>query len=399
MDPESNVRIDSRRLREWSGLRPWRNLALLACDYACVASVAAAVIWLHLNRVFFGLHWLCEAGAIGLGVFVIGILQHRIALMGHEASHYMLLSNRVWNDVLAEMLVFYPLFSSIELYRRRHMGHHLHPNDPMHDPNLFGGKWERIWALFPMSKKMFICRHYLMFFWPPFVLRNLMDLFLVLAVGSGEKNKPSQPGWLSPKVLGIGYFVVIVCLTLLQWWKGRSSPLLIGGCYGVAVIGWWLLPERSFSIEPSQAGKKKLAGALRLTFYTLLIAMLGVLTEWFGDIVIEAFLLLWILPLIYVLPYLMLLREIYQHVNAGTGDINNSRIMHAGPFTRWALLGYGNDFHLIHHLYPNIPHDRLARVHEALMRESPSYQRQVQETHGLIFTGPLGKSLLDSLAE
>jgi fatty acid desaturase len=97
----------------------------------------------------------------------------------------------------------------------------------------------------------------------------------------------------------------------------------------------------------------------------------------------------------------MLVREIFQHANAGTGELDNSRIMKVSPWIRWALLGYGNDYHLVHHLYPNIPCYRLAEVHEHLSREAPGYRRTVTETHGLgSRTGdPGSRSLMDCLAE
>jgi fatty acid desaturase len=80
----------------------------------------------------------------------------------------------------------------------------------------------------------------------------------------------------------------------------------------------------------------------------------------------------------------MLLRELYQHANLGTGDLDNSRIIYADPFTRWALLGYGNDFHLIHHIYPNIPHYHLRAAHALLLERSEAYREQFQEVHGTV---------------
>lgn len=90
------------------------------------------------------------------------------------------------------------------------------------------------------------------------------------------------------------------------------------------------------------------------------------------------------MPLVYVFPYLMLLREVYQHANAGTGQLDNSRIIHADLFTRWALLGYGNDFHLIHHIYPNVPQYALRDVHHQLLAESGEYRSGIEETRGIV---------------
>ena len=77
--------------------------------------------------------------------------------------------------------------------------------------------------------------------------------------------------------------------------------------------------------------------------------------------------------------------------------ISNSRVNHADAFARWALLGYGNDYHLVHHIYPNIPHYHLREAQEALMRKSRGYRDALVQTVG-VFRAPEGqRSLLASL--
>ncbi|MEM1410679.1 MAG: 2Fe-2S iron-sulfur cluster-binding protein, partial [Pseudomonadota bacterium] len=80
------------------------------------------------------------------------------------------------NDLLADLLCFFPIWSSLVHYRNKHLNHHLYPNDPDHDPNLAGDKAEELFGRFPMPKPAFIYQYYLKFFWPPFVFRNLLDL-------------------------------------------------------------------------------------------------------------------------------------------------------------------------------------------------------------------------------
>lgn len=390
--------LDPPRLREWSQVRPWAGLVHLFLEYVCVALVAGAAIEFHLLRGAWGLGPFWEVGVILVAAFLVGCLQHRIGLIGHEASHGLLVPDRFWNDRLANLLIFYPLFSSISMYRKRHLSHHLHPNDPEHDLNLSGGKLERIWARFPMSKERFTHQFFLKFFWPPFVLRNLLDLFSVLAVENKNSAANRGAAVARPGRLGAVYFVVVALVLVVACWQGSASWGAVSLCYMLALMVWAVLPSESFPNAGRFAGSSKTAALLRLSFSTLLILGLGWLAQRFGGWVIWAYCLLWVFPLVYVFPYLMLLREIYQHANAGTGAIDNSRILHVDPFTRWALLGYGNDLHVIHHLYPNIPHDRLAEVHETLMRESGAYRENVQQTYGVMRSSETEQSLLDSFS-
>lgn len=96
----------------------------------------------------------------------------------------------------------------------------------------------------------------------------------------------------------------------------------------------------------------------------------------------------------------MLVREIFQHANAGEGTYDNSRVMRVGPVARWSLMGYGNDYHLVHHLYPNIPCYRLREVHDHLLEHSPDYREEIVETRGILRSGPPSPapSVLDCLA-
>lgn len=423
--------IDPKRIRGWTQVRPLRNLGLLAIDYTCVILVTGSAIGFHLAQSANDWHWAWLIPVWGLAAFFNGILQHRIGLMGHEASHYLLVRNRKWNDILADLLIFYPMFAALIQYRSKHLGHHLYPNDPERDPNMLGGRAERLYARFPMPKRSFIYHYYVKFFWPPFVFRNLLDLFQVLSIGSGMAplargvahespsgtllpERDSAPAGAStetttksegsgkkllPTVLGIVYLVVLTVVIRVSIQSGWSLALSVGAVWLVAAVVWTFLPQAAFFRGARLAYDIKYSALQRLTYHTLMFYALGAAAFFTGYDPTLAFLVLWIAPLIYVFPYFMLLREIYQHANAGREELDNSRVMHADPFTRWAVLGYGNDYHLIHHIYPNIPHDRLPEVHQTLMTESEEYRTVVDESHGVI-KGRAGiPSLLDQLAK
>ena len=67
----------------------------------------------------------------------------------------------------------------------------------------------------------------------------------------------------------------------------------------------------------------------------------------------------------------MLLRDVYQHSNADSGRLTNSRVFFTDPFTRWAVFVYGQDMHIPHHLFPAIPHYRLGELHKILKQATP----------------------------
>ena len=331
-------------------------------------------------------------------VILTGCIMHRIGLMGHESSHHMLLPNRRANDVLANLVCFFPLWSSLLSYRAKHSGHHRYPNDPGKDPNFAGSKDRLIFSRFPMNRPSFILNYYAKFFWPPFVLRNLADLFQVLSIGAGQPKKLRF--YQSPTKLGVLFLFALV--GLIYAFEATGNPrMVVGGpiaVYLVAVAVWLAMPVGRFNGSQAKLSySQKLSGLMRISFYAVAFIAISWIRHFGGFDFAPFYFVFWLLPLVYVFPYLMLLREVYQHANLGTGRLDNSRIIHSDPITRWAVLGYGNDFHLIHHIYPTIPHYHLRQAHQQLLRDSAEYRDSIVETVGT-FRAPEGEhSLIDTL--
>lgn len=406
--------LDSPTVRRLCAVKTFANLLPLVLDYLVAAAAIGIAVWFHLNHRHWGLHWAWHLPVWGAAAVVNGCVFHRIGLMGHEASHNLLVPSRKWNDILAELLCFYPVFGSLLQYRAKHLAHHLYPNDPEKDPNLGNGKAERLYAKFPMPRCTFIYQYYVKFFWPPFVLANLADLLEVITIGSGlspvpvrdataeerKQGKTSRLLKFQATLLGLIYFVVLILTLSLSRFVGWPTMWKsVAALYSIAFIVWSFLPESAFFRGARLNIPVRHAALLRFTFYTVFFSALGLVRQLTGFDPTLAFLILWILPLVYVFPYLMLLREVYQHANAGQGQIDNSRIILADPFTRWALLGYGNDLHLIHHIYPNVPQYALRETHDLLMEKSPDYREGVEITDGVIRPRtPEKAGLLDALA-
>jgi fatty acid desaturase len=96
--------------------------------------------------------WAQALGTIGLAVWIghplayvaafllMGPAFARFAILGHEAAHKLLFTNKAWNDRIGRWVVSYPAFVPLDAYRRGHFAHHkdeFGPAEP--DMNLYNG--------------------------------------------------------------------------------------------------------------------------------------------------------------------------------------------------------------------------------------------------------------------
>lgn len=82
----------------------------------------------------------------------------------------------------------------------------------------------------------------------------------------------------------------------------------------------------------------------------------------------EAFFILWMVPAFTGLWLLLRLRSIAEHaaIPDPADPLRNTRTTHASIFARFLLAPHHVNYHLEHHLYPFVPHYRLAQVHRIL---------------------------------
>lgn len=57
-------------------------------------------------------------------VILIGARQHALLVIGHDASHYVLLKNKKLNDWIADLFLFWPMFATVKGFRFFHSDHH-----------------------------------------------------------------------------------------------------------------------------------------------------------------------------------------------------------------------------------------------------------------------------------
>jgi fatty acid desaturase len=81
------------------------------------------------------------------------------------------------------------------------------------------------------------------------------------------------------------------------------------------------------------------------------------------------YLVLWVLPLLTVLPPILRFRAICEHgaVTDTGSPLKAARTNYAPAWLRWALFPHHVGYHLEHHLYPAIPHYNLPEAHRELL--------------------------------
>src|SRR3954470_6364385 len=70
-----------------------------------------------------------------MAIIVIGVHLHRLALLGHEGTHYSLFGNSKWNDIATDAFLLNPIFASVGGYRPWHFHHHRYVGTSL-DPEL-----------------------------------------------------------------------------------------------------------------------------------------------------------------------------------------------------------------------------------------------------------------------
>jgi fatty acid desaturase len=386
------------------------NLAYLAFEYACLALVIGGAIGFAEGRASWGLPWAWDVPVFALAIALVGAIQHRLAGLGHEASHYTLLRNKFANDLVADVFCMIPILTSIHLYRLFHLAHHQYTNDPARDPDLVNMGDSKGLRDLPMPRLRFVLLYYFRLLAAPGpFLRYMGDYLYVNTLGKGNNvymrrvpdGDAADPLPRVGTVLGLAY---LAGFAGLAWWLGASgrpgwlAPAGLAGA-ALAVAGAAAVPGRWLFRSPfRQPYSVRFASAVRLVESVAIIAAVAGAGATLGPRWLLYFGLLWLVPLGTSFLAYMLLRDVYQHANADAGRLTNSRVFYPDPFTRWAVFIYGQDVHVTHHLFPAVPHYRLGELHRLLRAEHAEYAATVVECHGTLANGRGTPTLLDLMA-
>lgn len=144
---------------------------------------------------------------------------------------------------------------------------------------------------------------------------------------------------------------------------------------GIVAIPALCLLNRNFS----RYRYNKIIEVFRIFFYTSVITASIIFDFWLGLIIY------WIIPVITVLFFLLSYRGMAEHHgNLEYSHIYNStRHVKANWFEKFFLAQHNVEYHLAHHLYPQVPFYNLPKLHEILMQK-PIYREKAHITEGYL---------------
>ena len=204
-----DVLPSDRLLESGKAVPPLRHDLRRIDDVRNVGSVV--LCWAQPAVIIGAAVWIAHPLAYLAAVIAMGTSHARLAILGHEAAHKLLFTNKRANDVVGRWLLAYPAFVPFEAYRRAHFAHHKEefgPNEP--DMNLYVG--------YPITKDSFRRK-----LWRDARgstgWKNLKPLFLAL--------RSAQSREVASRILGVQ-------LALLLAATAAGRPELY--------LGLWLLP-------------------------------------------------------------------------------------------------------------------------------------------------------------
>jgi fatty acid desaturase len=296
-----------------------RSLLAIAHTAAVIALAIAFAVWTWPSP------WMIAS------IVAIGISQHALFILAHEAAHYRLLPNRTANDALGRAIGMAAGISMCT-YRVIHRLHHNNlytDEDP--DTAIHGG--------YPRGKAYLAQK----------VVRDLLGLnswktfayfFGTPAINADTRRELRPLDDTSPGLRS----------------AARSDRWWVVGFHMAAPLAAWL------------AG-----GVHGLVLY----------------------LVLWVLPLLTVLQPILRLRAICEHgaVHDLSSPLTAARSNRtSGSIANWLarllLFPHHVNYHLEHHLYPAVPHYHLPRLHRLLFDKGAlagAEVRDIMETFGRVY--------------
>jgi fatty acid desaturase len=111
-------RLPAVKIKELSVLEPARALAATAEEWLSIAAAMALCSYFWHPALYL------------IAVMFIGSRQHALIILGHDASHYRYLPTRWQNELFGNLFLMWPVFASVEGFRKFHGTHHQNTSLP-----------------------------------------------------------------------------------------------------------------------------------------------------------------------------------------------------------------------------------------------------------------------------
>lgn len=335
--------------------------------------IIGGALWFRHLQISVGFSFWWNVPVVVAAIVLIGGVQHQLAALGHEGAHHMLFKNRYLNELISDWFCMFPLSAQTYYYRIVHLTHHQHVNDEERD----GDRQQLLFSghnfPFPMSKRK-AWRTLLAQLWPHrLFLYNLGRIkYDSLLPRESPYRYRNSPSFIIPGTVGIVYFLLMLAVPFILAMQQQVILLAI-----VPAACWLLMIGYYATLSPSLLRQCRLHCVIpyrwliimRLTYVTIVVnglAWIIYATE--STLALYGFAVLWVLPLLTSFAVYMMLRQLFQHGNAGQGALTNTRVFGVNRFVRFCIFPLGQDYHLPHHLYATVPHFRLKALHELLLK-------------------------------
>jgi fatty acid desaturase len=317
-------------------------------------------------------------------IILVGAGQHQLTGLAHEASHHILLKNRLWNDLVSDWFCMFPLFSSTQHYRLQHIAHHQFVNDPDRDPDVSQLQTSGHWLNFPVDRRTFLVT-LLKQLWLPNLFRFMRIRAAYNAIPT-DKNPYLKKGWKPNRApVRVGILYMLALIGVLTWFVLAEELLVLAIVPAAMYVGimtlYALIPATMYHqsrVHPVIS--MRAMTLMRMTYVSLLFNGLA----WLSFVTPYAalyYFLLWVVPIFTSFSFFMILRQIVQHGNGGRGWLTNTRVFFVNPLINFAVFPMGQNYHLPHHIFASVPHYRLKELHE-LLTQCAEYREQAVEVEG-----------------
>jgi fatty acid desaturase len=98
----------------------------------------------------------------------------------------------------------------------------------------------------------------------------------------------------------------------------------------------------------------------------------------------------WLLGFVAALPILRFIAEASEHVYSDADTVFDATVSNLGTVQRALIHPHNDGYHTIHHMWPGVPHHRLARLHRRLMAGDPEYAARLRWRSGILVTPARG---------